>query len=244
MLGIKELGELIAGADNFWLRAGYVVVGVLGSLYLIAWGFTGAWTVYVSAYKPYPTGDVKPDREVEKPKTRREQLIADGYRPTGIDGPLERFEKSVPHEQPYIQEADVRLLEGELEVAAVRVINVHSECYWKFGSDDTFVNFPKGTCPLATMLRDDVCREKFALARDVVLVGLNFYPKQEPEVHPNAEDPDNRDWELSFRRATAMARVVDRAHPQLRKVDATQVRPELWEFDIGHANTKSPALEW
>jgi hypothetical protein len=204
-----------------------VFVGALAfAVYLIAYGWAISDATVRSFYRvgskavtgtppTPPTAQPAP-----KPPTIRETLLAQGFTEAKADRDTLRFEKRTTSLSEHVDELDVRLVRANAQIAAVRVINVHSECSWKFGSATEFVFHPNSRCPLEKLLKEQVYTDRFRRARDLVFVGLDSFPGDETVSRAN----------LTMARAGELARVTHQARPQLLQVDR-----KFWLLDLGRA---------
>ncbi len=250
--GWKELSEIILGTeDAAWryaavaIAAVCVIVSILVGIAGIGYGIFGGKAIWEASTKAgdvwaakatSSTQTVNPatqtipvSPEIKKAEPSYGQTLRDeGFRSDGVAGVYDRYIRSVSHPGKSIQEWDLRLLNDQIEVAAVHLINVHSDCAWEYGSAKRFANFPTAYCPLQTILKDKIYRERLALGRHVVLVGLDSFA---------SDGVDTDGQPISAKRASALAILVDRVHPSLRKVDRT-----FWTLDLGRS--KIPAVRY
>lgn len=185
---------------------------------------------------PQPSGDTQAP---SRPKTIEDGedpavLAAAGYHRT--DYP-HRWEMDGPDADAPFDEQSVVLYDENGEwLTSASVFVVLNDCAWVGGSAKYFKNRNNTDCRLETLLAFPEFRNRLSSASHLVFVGMESYfdaPK------PASSDDCGHGW-LTACRAD---RLVTRTYNEYFQ-DATQVRPELWELDIGHANTKSPALEW
>lgn len=161
-------------------------------------------------------------------------LTAAGYHRTEYP---HRWEMDGPDADALFEEQSVALYDEDgnwLTTASVFV--VLSDCAWAPGSAKYFKNRNNTPCGLETLLVLPEFRNRLSSASHLVFVGMESYF--------NAPKPaSSNDCSHELLTACRADQLVTRTYNEYFR-DATKVRPELWELDIGHANTKSPALEW
>lgn len=161
-------------------------------------------------------------------------LKAEGYLPT--DYP-HRWEKYGPDaDAPFEEQQVVIYDESGAWLTTASVFVVLNDCAWVPGSARYFKNRNNTDCKLETLLAFPEFRDRLSSARHLVFVGMESFLNA-PKA---ASSDDCSHILLSECRAD---RLVTRTYNAYFN-DETKVRPELWELDIGYANTKSSALEW
>ena len=161
-------------------------------------------------------------------------LVAEGYRRTEYP---HRWEKDGPDaDAPFDEQQVVIYDENGAWLTTASVFVVLNDCAWAPGSAKYFKNRNETDCRLETLLALPEFSHRLASARHLVFVGMESFKDA-----PTAATSDDCDHQsLTECRAE---RLVTRTYNAYFN-DETKVRPELWELDIGYANTKSAALEW
>ncbi len=161
-------------------------------------------------------------------------LRANGYSPT--DRP-HRWEKDGPDADAPFDEKEVVVYDEEGSwITTASVFVVLNDCAWAPGSAKYFKNRNGTDCSLESLLAFPEFKDRLASARHLVFVGTESH-----DGAPNAASSD--DCSHVFLTECRSDRLITRTYNAYFKDDSS-VRPELWELDLGYAQTKSPALEW
>lgn len=148
-----------------------------------------------------------------------------------------RWEKPQPDADAPFEETGVMLYdeEGNFETSA-SVFLVLKDCAWVPGSAKYFKNRNNTDCRLETVLAFPEFQDRLSSARHLVFVGMESFlnaPK------PASSDDCDHKWLTACR----SDRLVTRTYNEYFS-DASKPRPELWELDLGYANSRSTTLEW
>lgn len=161
-------------------------------------------------------------------------LIAAGYVPTEYP---HRWEKRQPDVDAPFEETGVMIYDetGNFETSA-SVFLVLNDCAWVPGSAKYFKNRNNTPCRLETLLAFPEFQDRLSSARHLIFVGMESYLNA-----PKAASSDHCDHE--WLTACRADRLITRTYNEYFS-DASKSRPDLWELDLGYANSKSLALEW
>lgn len=231
--GIEELTKTLQATDQLWLRI-VVVFGALAfALYLVSYGVVlGVASVRGGFGQGASTKvDAGASAPETTPPSARQALKNQGFSETITGERFDRLEKTLSDAASGIEETDVRVFSDDVQVAAVRVINIHSKCSWKWGSSTEFLYYPNSRCPLEKLLKEDLYRQRFSRARDLVFVGLASYPGQ-PADFPGRLVENGP--ELTTQRAVELGRITNKLYPELLRVDR-----RFWVLPLGRANEPS-----
>lgn len=177
-------------------------------------------------------------------KPSRPKTIEDGEDPVLLEGlgfgrtdHAHRWEKDGPDTDAPFDEREVVVYDDDGSwVTTASVYIVLNDCAWAPGSAKYFKNRNNTDCRLETLLAFPEFKDRLVSARHLVFVGL--------ESHDGApKDASSDDCSHDFLTECRADQLVTRTYNAYFK-DASQVRPELWELDLGYAQTKSPAMEW
>lgn len=239
---LSAVGGFMALNIDPWMKITVAVALVGGGLML---GWNGVSTILAKGQTLDMTASgetatiTAPVQTPSRPKTIEDGedpavLAAAGYHPTAYP---HRWEMDGPDaDAPFDEQSVVLYDEDGNWLTTGSVFVVLNDCAWVGGSAKYFKNRNNTDCRLETLLAFPEFRSRLSSASHLVFVGMESYfdaPK------PASSDDCGHGW-LTACRAD---RLVSRTYSEYF-TDATQVRPDLWELDIGHANTKSPALEW
>ena len=161
-------------------------------------------------------------------------LKAEGYHPTSYP---HRWEKNGPDtDAPFDEQQVVIYDDNGAWLTTASVFVVLNDCAWVSGSAKYLKNRNNTDCKLETLLAFPEFRDRLSSSRHLVFVGVESFLNA-----PMAATSDDCNHQsLAGCRAD---RLVTRTYNAYFN-DETQVRPELWELDIGYAKSKVPAMEW
>jgi hypothetical protein len=148
-----------------------------------------------------------------------------------------RWEKAQPDVDAPFEETAIILYDdqGNWETSA-SVFIVLKDCAWVQGSARFFRNRNNTPCSLETLLDFPEFQRRLSSASHLVFVGMESYLNA-----PKAAASD--ECGHGFLTTCRADRLITRTYVKYFS-DDKKPRPDLWELDIGYANTKSPLLEW
>lgn len=136
---------------------------------------------------------------------------------------------------PHVSEVAIKVFDrAGSQIALVRVMNVHDDCYWAFGSDERLIGPVEAECELSELLQDDLYRDRFEFARDLLFVGLDSFPRSaSPDAQSGGEPQPQLKTPISARRAKKLAAATFSAYPQFL---ATK---RFWTVDLGMSKVEA-----
>lgn len=194
--------------------------------------------------EPAPEGGEKALSDPAPELPSRPKTIEDGEDPVllealgyGRTDHAHRWEKDgLDTDAPFDEREVVVYDENGSWLTTASLFVVLNDCAWAPGSAKYFKNRNDTDCSLETLLAFPEFKDRLASARHLVFVGVESYDGA-------PKDASSEDCSHVFLTECRADRLVTRTYNAYFN-DDSQVRPELWELDLGYALTASPALEW